>query len=142
LVRLIPAGSLRVGDIGHTAFALRLLLRIGLDDVEVSVDILGVDGAHVALEVVCSQETGGAPGQIDAVSKLAAEWLYIKMATNMIEHMVAPFDHPLRLRTCLPATIVAGCSTARAVLVAFATGVQDGVVEGEQLVWGISPRSV
>lgn len=92
----------------------------------------------MALEVVGSQETSDAPGEMDAIAKLAGERLYAEMPSNMVEHMVAPLDWPirLRLRTGVPATGVSRGTTAGALLVAFNTDMGNGDVESLQLFCG------
>ena len=55
------------------------------------------------------------------------------MTSNMVDHMVAPLDDPIRLRTRLPATSVPSSATAAALLVAFAACVRNGNVKGLQL---------
>lgn len=78
------------------------------------------------------------PGKIDAIAKLATEWLYSEMASNMIEHMVAPLDRPIgfSLRTGLPATGVSSGASARTLLVAFRADMRNGDVESLQFFGG------
>jgi hypothetical protein len=129
---------LRLWNISHTALALGWFFWVEFDDVEVIVNILRVNSPYMAFEVISSQETGHAPGEIDAITKLATERLYAKVPSNMIEHMVTPFDWPIgfRLRTGVPATGVPRGTTARALLVAFIADMGNGDVESLQLFGG------
>jgi hypothetical protein len=72
------------------------------------------------------------PGEIVAIPVPAAERFYTEMASNMVKHMVAPLNHPIRLRTGVPVAGVPRGSTARALFVAFTALMRHRVVEGLQ----------
>ena len=58
------------------------------------------------------------------------------MSSNMVDHVVAPLEYPIRLRTRLPATSVSGRATVTAPLVTFTTRMRNGDVEGLQFFSG------
>ena len=73
---------------------------------------------------------------MEAITILAGERLHTEMPPNVIEHMVAPFDRPFRLRTGVPATGVPGGAPTRTLLVALTARVRNGGVEDLQLFCG------